>query len=190
MRIIAGSAKRTPLLAPKGNSIRPTGDRTRGMVFNLLEHNRALREHGFALDGASVLDACCGIGAYGLEALSRGALSVQFVDNRRESLECVRYNAERCRLQDACRFQLQDATRLNVQVGGYRLIFLDPPYHSDIAEEVLRHLAAKSALQPGGVLVLEQSASRPAPQVPGFSLLLEKSEGDSRFCFLGVPAVD
>ncbi|MDH5723236.1 MAG: 16S rRNA (guanine(966)-N(2))-methyltransferase RsmD [Alphaproteobacteria bacterium] len=136
MRIIAGKYKGRRLNVPKGRDIRPTSDKIRGAVFNML-HSRG------AIENAHVLDAFCGSGALGLEALSRGAKSCVFVDKHRASLESAKANAQALAFNGEIEFWLKDSTKLGPRpehISPFDLLFLDPPYHKDLVNEGLNAL--------------------------------------------------
>ncbi|MFQ5570279.1 MAG: 16S rRNA (guanine(966)-N(2))-methyltransferase RsmD [Rhodothermales bacterium] len=148
MRIIAGRLRRRALQAPKGHLTRPTTDRTRESIFNLVESR-------VPLDEADVLDLFAGTGALGLEAVSRGAEAVTFVEQNSRVLKCARRNAEDLGVDDMCEFLRADAVAYLQHYGGppYDLIFADPPYSLDAIAR-LPDLAA-AHLKPGGLFVLE-----------------------------------
>ncbi len=148
MRIIAGRLRRRSLSAPKGHLTRPTSDRTRESIFNLLESR-------LALDDADVLDLFAGTGALGLEALSRGAVAVTFVEQASQVLKYARRNADDLGVADACGFLRADAVGYLERYSGppYDLILADPPYDLDALAR-LPDLALPH-LKPHGLFVLE-----------------------------------
>jgi len=158
MRIIAGSRKGARIFAPKGEGTRPTGDRVREAAFNLIG----------PLEGARVLDLYAGSGAMGLEALSRGALRVVFVDTDRDARRTIDRNLEKLRLTGAEVSPLDAARRVaaDAAVGTrYDLVLIDPPYR--MLEPALATLAPHlpTILAPDGLVVVESSA-REAPVLP------------------------
>src|SRR5690606_2660561 len=121
--------------------IRPTSEFAREAIFNILAHSK----HGLNGEGFTeqrVLDVFCGTGAFGLEALSRGASSVTFIDQSRESIAAARHNAARMHEEDHVEFLLADATRLGHARKSYSLVFLDPPYFGKMIEPALNSLRA------------------------------------------------
>src|SRR5687768_14877274 len=158
MRIIAGSRKGARLLAPKGLDTRPTGDRVREAVFNLVG----------PVDGAEVLDLFAGSGAMGLEALSRGAARVTFVESDAEAARTILRNLDKLRLEDAVVLR-EDAGRklaTDARVGRrYDLVLIDPPYRmlSRLLPTLAAHLPA--VLEPDGLVVVE-SGAREEPELP------------------------
>lgn len=169
MRIIGGT-RRGLHLAEVGAGdaaahLRPTSDRVREAIFNLLingSHNRA--GHGNPVPGARVLDLFAGTGALGLEALSRGAAEVTFVDDGMAAQALLRANIARMRVEGETRLLRQNATRLGPNPAApYSLAFLDPPYGKALGEAALRVALAGGWLAPGAMVVWEEGA---APVVP------------------------
>lgn len=148
MRIIAGRLKRQSLKAPKGHLTRPTSDRTRESIFNLLESR-------LMLEGADVLDLFAGTGALGLEAVSRGAAAVAFVEHNSQVLKIARQNAADLGVADHCWFVRGDAIRYLERYNGppFDVIFADPPYSLE-AMARLPDLALPH-VKPHGRFVLE-----------------------------------
>ena len=177
MRIIGGQ-HRGLHLAPVGEGdpkahLRPTSDRVREAIFNLL-----INAHGNPVTGARVLDLFAGTGALGLEALSRGALQATFVDDGAKALALIRANIARMRAEGETRVIRQDARRLGPNAGaGYGLVFLDPPYGKGLGEAALAAVLAGGWLSPGATVVWEEGA---APAVPeGFSVTDQRKYGDT-----------
>ncbi|MED5517840.1 MAG: RsmD family RNA methyltransferase, partial [Pseudomonadota bacterium] len=137
MRIVAGSHRGTRLRAPAGRDIRPTGDRTREALFNLLANGR----HGHPLAGQVVIDACAGTGALGLEAVSRGAGQALFLENDRQALEIIRANIAHLGVADTCQVLAVDVTRPGPPPGPGNILLLDPPYASDLGGPAISALA-------------------------------------------------
>jgi 16S rRNA (guanine966-N2)-methyltransferase len=155
MRIVAGTHRGRRIAAPKGLATRPTGDRVREAAFNLIG----------PVDGARVLDLFAGSGALGLEALSRGAASVTFVESDRVACRTISDNLERLELTGA-RVTCGDAvSALRRESRRYDLILVDPPYESwtELEPQLARHLPG--LLAPGGLLVVE-TGQRTEPQLP------------------------
>jgi 16S rRNA (guanine966-N2)-methyltransferase len=169
MRIVGGKHSGRRLEAPRDRAIRPTADRAREAIFNLLSQGRAVAETGFTLEGAAVLDAFCGTGALGLEALSRGAASATFLDNDAAALALARENAETLGEEENARFVLADATKPPPASGPHGLVLLDPPYGKDLARPALWALAAAGWLEAGAIVVLEQAAGEEARCPEGFT---------------------
>jgi 16S rRNA (guanine966-N2)-methyltransferase len=175
---IVGGALRGTHLAPVGEGdprahLRPTSDRVREAIFNLL-----LNSQGMELEGVRVLDLFAGTGALGLEALSRGAARVAFVDDGAAARALLRRNIEICRAMGVTDVWRRDATRLGPNRGpGYRLVFMDPPYGKGLGEAALASAVEGGWLAPGVVVVWEEGV---APAVPGgFELLDQRRYGET-----------
>jgi 16S rRNA (guanine966-N2)-methyltransferase len=164
MRIVAGSHRGRILQAPPGDAVRPTAERTREAMFNVLTHARWTADEGSPLADARVLDAFCGSGALGLEALSRGAAACLFLDRSQTALDFVRRNA--AALQEEARVTLlrSDALKPPPARTPVTLAFLDPPYGENLTVPALTALAGHGWLAPGAIVVVE--ADRRDPFVP------------------------
>src|SRR5271168_3784908 len=141
MRIAAGRHRGRRLLAPPGETVRPTSDRARQALFNILSHGQLAAE-GVPFAGAAVLDAFAGTGALGLEALSRGAAQAVFIEQDREALAALRQNIAAFGEGDRARIVPGDATRPPRALSACELAFLDPPYRSGLATAALTALDA------------------------------------------------
>ena len=184
MRIVAGRFRGARLTAPKGQATRPTSDRIREALFNILEHGLP----DFALDDARVLDLFAGTGALGLEALSRGARFCLFVDQSAEARGLIRRNIEALQLTGATKVWRRDATRLG-QVGTmapFDLIFLDPPYGQGLGEAALAAALEGGWIVPGGIAVLEERTDAEIELPEGFEALDRRVYGDTQVVFLQV----
>jgi 16S rRNA (guanine966-N2)-methyltransferase len=166
--------------------VRPTGDRVREAVFNILAHG----DFGAADPVADqvVLDAFCGTGAIGLEALSRGARLALFLDSAPASLAVARRNAERLGEAGRCRFLRGDATRPPAAPEAAGLVFLDPPYGQGLLAPALQGLRAAGWLAPGAVCVAEAAAGEAWPVPDGFTLVQSRRYGAAEVSFLVGPA--
>jgi len=178
MRIIGGSHRGLALAEVGAGDpaahLRPTSDRVRESLFNLVQH----RPEGDPVPGARVLDLFAGTGALGLEALSRGAAQVTFVDDGAAARALLRRNIERMRAMGSTRVWRRDATRLGENRGaGFTLVFLDPPYGRGLGEAALASAVAGGWLAPGATVVWEESAAQPAP--PGFVPLDARRYGET-----------
>jgi 16S rRNA (guanine966-N2)-methyltransferase len=184
MRIVAGALRGRPLVAPKGHLVRPTSDRARQAIFNLLEHAAWAPR----LDGARVLDLFAGSGAMGLEAMSRGAAYCRFVELSEDAAAAIRTNAARLDLAACTAVDRRDATRLGARPNGqptFDLVFVDPPYGEGLGEAALAGLEAGRWLGPEAVVVLERSRREAAESAPpGYGLLDERVWGAARISFL------
>ncbi len=168
--------------------MRPTSDRAREAVFNILAHGGFVSGGASAVAGAVVLDAFCGTGAMGLEALSRGAARAIFVDNEPQSLVAARANVAALREQAAARVIAADATRPPPRpkdVAPATLAFFDPPYAEPIAATALARFAEQGWLAPGALCVVEEAARAPGLSLPsGFAALDSRRYGAARVTLL------
>lgn len=186
MRIIGGARRGLKLAevgaGGAGAHLRPTSDRVREAVFNLLMNG----PYGNPVEGARVLDLFAGTGALGLEALSRGAARVAFVDDGAVARALLRQNIERMQAMGATDVWRRDATRMGANRGpGYQLVFLDPPYGKGLGEAALAALAAGHWLAPAAMIVWEDGAP---PQPPGgFAFLDQRRYGDTVITLLRAP---
>lgn len=188
MRIVAGSARGTSLAGPQTDAIRPTSDRLRETLFNILAHR-----FGDPVTGARVLDLFAGTGALGLEALSRGGRFALFVDTAAAARGLVRENAERTRTTGRTRIWRRDARKLGPLSGTepFTLLFADPPYGRGLGEAALQGAVAGGWLVPGGIAVLEERADVAVPEIAGLSLVDRREAGESALHFYevaGAPA--
>jgi 16S rRNA (guanine966-N2)-methyltransferase len=181
MRIVGGKHKGRPLSAPKGSSTRPTSDRAREAIFNVLAHG----VEGSGLPGARVLDIFAGTGALGLEALSRGAAHVTFVENNRPCARILKDNIHTLGEDANTTVIERPASSLNAPTDGADYAFLDAPYDQGLSEPALAVLAAQGWLKPGAVVMVEVAADETLNPPPGFSLIKEKTYGAARTVFLG-----
>ena len=178
MRIIAGTLKGRRLQAPAGLVVRPTSDALRETLFNIL---------GASIAGARVLDAFAGTGALGIEALSRGAQSVTFVERDTRALRALTANLRACSLMDACAIIRDDFLRAHAAGAPFDLVLLDPPYDIAPLEEVVARGASWASAQ--GRIVLEHSRRRASPEAAGtFRRSRIRTAGDSALSFYERPA--
>ncbi|EIM64473.1 LOW QUALITY PROTEIN: RNA methyltransferase, RsmD family [Desulfobacter postgatei 2ac9] len=184
MRIISGACRGRKLVSDPGKDIRPTSDRVREAVFNIL---------GPGIRGKRVLDMFAGTGALGLEALSRGAQSAVFVDAARSSCNVIKRNIELCRMADQARILCHDLIKgaLPVFHHTFDLIFMDPPYNKEYPGQVLGKPGFSELLAPGAIIIVEQSGKE-SLNYPGNSLdkYLEKKYSRTTLTFLRKSAID
>ncbi|MDO5528051.1 MAG: 16S rRNA (guanine(966)-N(2))-methyltransferase RsmD [Paracoccus sp. (in: a-proteobacteria)] len=178
MRIIGGALRGLKLAelgaGDPASHLRPTSDRVREAMFNLLVNGA----DAISLDGARVLDLFAGTGALGLEALSRGAARAAFVDDGAAARALLRTNIEKARAMGISDVWRRDATRLGPNRGaGYDLVFLDPPYGKGLGEAALQSAVDGGWLAEGARIVWEESAAMPPP--PGFVPVDQRRYGES-----------
>lgn len=183
MRIVGGKFKGRAIAAPAGRDTRPTGDRAREAVFNILAHANWAR----GLDGARVLDLFAGSGALGLEAMSRGAAFALFVETDAPARGAIRDNIEALGLFGTTRIHRRDATDLGAKPAGlgepFDLVFLDPPYHKGLGERALSRLQEGGWITPDARVVFECAADE-TPATPGFATLDTRAYGAAKVLFL------
>jgi 16S rRNA (guanine966-N2)-methyltransferase len=182
MRIIAGRHKGRRLAAPPGGVVRPTSDRAREALFDILAHGRFA--DGPVFDATPVLDAFAGTGAFGLEALSRGASHATFIEKGRAALVALRSNIAALGEAERATVLASDALRPPRAATPAPLAFLDPPYGEDLAAPALTALAAAGWLAPDALVVVEVAARQALVLPPGFAVLEERRYGTARFVFL------
>ena len=175
MRVIAGTLKGRRLESPSWDGLRPTSDKLRETLFNVL----ALR-----IAGARVLDGYAGTGAVGIEALSRGAAQVAFVDQDRRACALIRQNLERCGITDGYAIIQTTVLKAIERLRGepaFDVILLDPPYATDI-QDALQHVG--EIVKPDGIVVLEHARKSESPVAPGRLVRTrEMRSGDSALAF-------
>lgn len=177
MRIVGGRFKGRAIAGPKGDGgaarLRPSSDRLREAVFNLLTHGDYPD-----LDGARVLDLFAGTGAMGLEALSRGASRVQFVDDGMESRALLRQNIETFEVIGETKIYRRDATRLGGNHGeDYTFLFLDPPYHQSLGDKAIVAALDGGWLKPGAIIVHETHVEETPQAEPRLTPVDERRYG-------------
>jgi len=177
MRITGGRSKGRILLGPKGRLIRPTADRVREAVFNIL---------GQDLSGYHVLDLFSGTGSLGLEALSRGAVYAVFIDNLDESIDLIKKNVERCGHRSSSRILMSDLAR-GIPWGHaflkkkFDLVFLDPPYSRDIAPTLVAEIATEESLSAMARVIVETGKINDLPvSFSGLSRVHARIYGDTK----------
>jgi 16S rRNA (guanine966-N2)-methyltransferase len=181
VRIVGGEFRGRTLATPSGHAIRPTSDRLRQTIFDILAH-----AYGNPARNARVLDLFAGTGAMGLEAMSRGADFVLFVEDGIEARGLIRRNAEALGVTGRSRVFRRDATRLGAigSLAPFTLAFVDPPYARSLGEKALASAIAGGWLAPGAVVVLEESAAAEISPVTGLSVEEVRTVSDSQLVFL------
>ncbi len=164
MRVIAGSARGTRLVAPRGMLTRPTADRVREALFSIIQSR-------YELNGAHVLDICAGTGGLGIEALSRGAASCCFVEKSREAIKCLKQNLLTTHCVERATLLEMDLLKALPLLAGrdrrYTIIFFDPPYASDLYSTVMLKLSSLELLALEGVFIAESATRNILPDLVG-----------------------
>ena len=181
MRVVGGRLKGRNLASPTSREIRPTADRLRESMFNILVH-----AYGNPVEGARVLDLFAGTGALGIEAISRGAAFALFVDNGAEARALLRNNVEALGLGGVTKVFRRDATNLGPAhpLPPFSLAFLDPPYGKGLAEAALVSLRDGGWLVPGALLVVEEAKAAAFSAPDSFAELERRAYDDTEFVFL------
>ncbi len=189
MRIVAGSLKGRAIVAPEGQNTRPTSDRARQAIFNVLEHAGWAED---VLDGARVIDLYAGSGALGYEAISRGGAFCLFVETDDGARGAIRENMDAYGLFGRTRVHRRSATDLGPRPGSageaFTLAFLDPPYGKGLGEETLAKLLEGNWLAPEAVVVYERGSDEPEIETPGYERMDARDYGAARVLFLKVAA--
>lgn len=181
MRIVGGKFKGHSIAPPHGSATRPTSDRVRESVFNILAHGI----EGLEIEGARVLDLFAGTGAMGLEAISRGARFCQFVDDSADARGLIRKNADALGVIGLAKIWRRDATNLGpcAPQPGFDLVFIDPPYGKGLGEKALTSLISGRWLNPDAIVVLEEALKSEVPPVEGLALIDARDYGDTKIRF-------
>lgn len=180
MRIIAGTARSLPLKSLEGRDTRPTTDRIKETLFNILQSDIA---------GSSFLDLFAGSGQIGLEALSRGARCAVFVENNKKACGCITDNIQFTRMQERSRLLAMDALSALRSLEGresFDFIFMDPPYRSGMEHEVLSYLSSSALLKEDTVLVIEAAMDTDFSYIKqlGFEMIREKKYKTNKHIFV------
>ena len=183
MRIVAGQFKGHPIVAPKTDATRPTSDRARESLFNILAH----ADWAPDLEGARVIDMFAGSGALGLEAVSRGAVFCLFVETAHAARGAIRQNIDKLGLFGITRLHRRSATQLGPKPAGvgerFDLAFLDPPYDKGLVDPCLNALIAGDWLSDSALIVAETAAHETLPDGP-WEILDTRQSGAAKLWFL------
>ena len=181
MRVVGGRLRSRPIAGPRSDSVRPTSDRLREALFNILTHS-----YSDPVTGARVLDLFAGTGALGIEAISRGADYALFVDDGVEARALLRNNVESLGLGGVTRIFRRDASRLGPAhpLDPFSLIFLDPPYGQGLAEKSLVSARDGGWLMPEALLVVEEAVGAGFKAPDGFTELERRRYDDTEFSFI------
>ncbi len=181
MRVISGTAGRLQLVTPKGMEVRPTTDRIKETLFNILAPD---------IYGCDFLDLFAGSGGIGIEALSRGANSCVFVENGRESRDCIMKNLETTKLKDKAVLRFSDAVSsigaLKAAGFTFDIIFMDPPYNNELERRVLEQLELHRLLRKDGRIIVEASENTDFSYIDDtcFKIIREKKYGSNKHIFI------
>ncbi len=156
MRVITGTARGRKLKALEGLDTRPTTDMVKESVFNIIQ---------FDIEGRRFLDLFAGTGQMGIEALSRGAKYVTFVDQGKAAAACIRENVKTTGFGDLCEIMQADAMSFITRCGKYDIVFLDPPYNSGLLDKALAKAAEFDILTDGGIIICESPADKELPEL-------------------------
>ena len=181
MRVVGGRLRSRPIAGPKVEGLRPTADRLREALFNILMH--AYRD---PVTGARVLDLFAGTGALGIEAISRGAAFVQFVDDGLEARALLRQNTEALGLGGTTRIFRRDATKLGPAhpMEPFSLVFLDPPYRKSLAEKAIVSAREGGWIKPEALVIVEEAVDAKFAAPEGFEELERREYDDTELVFL------
>lgn len=178
VRVISGSARGLKLNTPGDDRVRPTTDRVKESMFNIVQD--------WVYD-SQVLDLFAGSGALGIEALSRGASQAVFCDNSLDSIKIIKSNIEKARVVDRSQIVRGDFKRclrdMEAKNQSFDMIFVDPPYYKGLFEEVLDTIRACKILKKDGIVIVEHDAKRPIGQVEGLEVYKEKKYGITMLTF-------
>jgi 16S rRNA (guanine966-N2)-methyltransferase len=180
VRIVGGRFRHRTLAGPKSDAIRPTSDRLRETIFNVLAH-----AYDDPVAGARVIDLFAGTGAMGLEALSRGARFALFVDEGAQARGVIRENVEALGLGGSARLFRRDAARMGPigPMEPFSLVFCDPPYARDLAPKALASCGAGGWLAPGALVVVEEAQGAAITLPEGFSEIERRDYGETAVVF-------
>ena len=178
VRVISGSARGLKLNTPGDDRVRPTTDRVKESMFNIVQD---------WVYGSQVLDLFAGSGALGIEALSRGASQAVFCDNSLDSIKIIKSNIEKARVADRSQIVSGDFKRclrdMEAKNKSFDMIFVDPPYYKGLFEEVLDTIRSCKILKKDGIVIVEHDAKRPIGQVEGLEVYKEKKYGITMLTF-------
>ncbi len=180
MRIISGTSRGRKLVTPRNQSLRPTSDRVKESIFNILQEKMA---------GGVVLDLFAGTGNLGIEALSRGAKKAIFVEKERQALRLIQRNLTQFGLEERSEIVPRDVNRaigiLKRRGECFDLILMDPPYERGLIRKTLMELNSKQIYHKGSILVIEHNRREPLPQIlDGWNLIRQRRMGDTVISFL------
>ncbi|HAJ46047.1 MAG TPA: 16S rRNA (guanine(966)-N(2))-methyltransferase RsmD [Alphaproteobacteria bacterium] len=184
MRVVGGTLKGRALFGPKDDRVRPTSDKVREALFNIMAHGGV---EGFDLEGARVLDLFAGTGALSIEALSRGAAFALLIDDSVDSRAIIRRNVEALNLTGVTKIWRRDAAALSEKPANagdaFDLVFADPPYRQGLGGRALATAAAGGWIAEGALVILEEAADQALAAPDRFALLDQRIYGDTQVAF-------
>jgi len=180
MRIVAGRNKGKKLQSPTGDTTRPTSDRAREGLFNILAHGR----YAHKLRGGRCVDLFAGSGAVGLEAVSRGAVSCDFFETDQDALRCLSANIRACGVEDRCTVHRDSAKLLRPVRQKFDLVFLDPPYTEEAVDQAVGAVLKAGYLADDGLLVAQSHPDYQVTIPPAMVLIDERRYGAARFLLM------
>lgn len=183
MRIVAGKFRGKKLITPTTDLVRPTSDKARQAIFNMLQHGKVAREAEFSFHGAHILDGFCGTGAFGVEALSHGVAHVTFVDLARSSLKVAQQNVAAIKCQESAQFVHSAVAKISEADQAMDLIFLDPPYEQNLLEPAIAALLEKGWARSGTIWLLERHKKENLKLPQSLKLMDERDFGIARTAF-------
>ena len=179
MRIIGGKYRGKKLNTPADNTIRPTTDRMRETLFNMLEHG-----NGPGIRGSNILDLYAGTGALGIEALSRYARQVCFVDNNFKSIKLIKDNCDVIDNPENVSFISTDGSKMNNRCSIFDIIFIDPPYRKNLITPTLENIILQKLISSNGIAVIEYANDEVINIPDGFTEMKKKKMGEATFSIL------
>jgi 16S rRNA (guanine966-N2)-methyltransferase len=177
MRIISGSLRGKILNSPNNQDTRPTSDKARQGVFNIIEHS----PHCTNIVGKIFIDVFAGTGAFGLEALSRGAKKAIFIENNKDALAILRENIKSCRMNEMCEIIAKNACGFETKLVAADYIFLDPPYHKDLINQAISKLQKSGAINENTIIIAEHHKSEKIELAQEFEILKAVNYGINAF---------
>ena len=186
MRIISGTIKGKILNTPINQNTRPTSDKARQAIFNILEH----ADWANGILGNSFLDVFAGTGAFGLEALSRGASHAAFIENDRQALAILKNNIAICRFENKSKIIAIDALKLNGKSAKFDIIFMDPPYEKGLLIPSLIRLEANGYFDENSIIILEHHKNEAIEFPPNYEILKQVNYGINGISFISIKSQD
>lgn len=184
MRIIAGKHRGRRIMSLESKTVRPTTGKAREAIFSILTSGNFLHDGISILEDATVIDICCGTGAVGLEALSRGAGKVIFIDSDPTAIDLVKYNLKAFGEDDHAKTLRSDATMLPMAQQRCQVAFVDPPYEKGLAMPILKSLSTRGWLEKGAVIICEMSRREDITLPEGYTELSQRQYGRTKVLIL------